>query len=241
MIHAPDAMLGRTYIETFDDGPGGWVGWQSNGAGALALETRDGALLARSPWWIDYNHAPPGGGYLHLLYCLLTTATGHAQCQGVGGPNHFVEGGFPLDWTNATINLRLKGEVQLRGTQMLLLTQAQVGDRHVNCVLTGQPLAITPDWSDQTLTLTPDADQWQCLGSHASRTDRYGWGAAADVLRDLNADIIFVLFPLDVVPAEPVVGDHHRLRAGEDYAIDRARLPQGQVLLDTIEIAFAEP
>ena len=57
---------------------------------------------------------------------------------------------------------------------------------------------------------------------------------------DLNGDIIFVLFPVDVVPAEPMEGNPHHLRAGEDYEVDRSRLPEGWVMMDTIEIEFSE-
>ena len=61
-----------TYIETFDDDSGGWFGWISNSQGPKPLEIRDSCAISRSPWWIDYNHAPPGAGYMHLLYMLLT-------------------------------------------------------------------------------------------------------------------------------------------------------------------------
>ena len=229
----------KTYFEDFDDGPGGWMGWHSNAGGALALEVEDSAIIARSPWWIDYNHAPPGGGYLNLLFCLLTTPGSYALHAEHGGVNHFLEGDQPRDWTNARITVRLKGQVELRGTQLHLLAQAKVGEKYINCVLTAQPLTITSDWSEQTITLVPDNDQWQCIGSHVSRADRYGWGKAADVLRDLNGDIIFVLFPVDVVPAEPVEGNHHHLRAGEDYAVDESRLPSGYVMMDWIRIQFS--
>ena len=234
-------MARRTYIETFDEGAGGWTGCEGNGPeGVVALQVQDGALVSRSPWWIDYNHAPPGGGYLNLLFGLLTTREGYAPYAGKGGQNRFVEDGYPLDWTNARITVRLKGEAELKGAKVHLLIQAKVGDKWVNCVLTGQPLAITPDWAEQTLTLTPDPEQWQCIGSHVSRMDRYTWGEAADVLRDLNGDIIFVLFPVEVVPVEPVQGNPHALRAGEDYAVDPSRLPEGYVMMDTIQIEFAE-
>ena len=39
-----------TYIETFDDGPGGWFGWVDNARGPRALEIRDGSAISRSPW-----------------------------------------------------------------------------------------------------------------------------------------------------------------------------------------------
>lgn len=215
------------------------MGWKSNAEGALTLEVKDSALVARSPWWIDYNHAPPGGGYLNLLFCLLTSPEAYGRYAAHGGVNRFTEGRYPRDWTNARITVRLRGELALRGTQLQLLAQAKVGDRYVNCVLTGQPLAVTPDWSARTITLVPDADQWQCIGSHVARTDRYGMGKAADVLRDLNCDIILVLFPVDVVPAEPAQGNYHHLRAGEDYVVDTSRLPEGYVMMDRIEIEFS--
>ena len=55
-------MSPMTYIETFDDGPGGWQEWPNS------LKVENGYAMAASPWWVDFNHAPPGGGYLHLLY-----------------------------------------------------------------------------------------------------------------------------------------------------------------------------
>lgn len=235
-------MAGMIYVETFDDGAGGWLSCKGNGLdGVVAPEVTDGAIVSRSPWWIDYNHAGPGGGHLNLPFGLLTTREGYAPHAAKGGVNRFVEGGYPLDWTHARITVRLRGEVDLKGTQLLLLIQSKVGEKWVNCVLTGQPLSVTPEWSEQTLTLHPDPAQWRCIGSHVSRADRYGWGEAADVLRDLNGDIIFVLFPVDVVPAQPVAGNLHHLRAGEDYEVERSRLPEGYVMMDTIRVEFPRP
>ena len=151
-------MPGQTYIETFDDGPGGWLGWESIAVGPKRLEIEDGAILSRSPWWIDYNHAPPGGGYLHLPFYLQTNSLygDFRQDRELGGRNRFVEGGFPGDFTNAKMTLRLKGEMELRGDDLLLLVQAKVGDIHVNQVLTKQPFKVTSDWSEQTIILAPD-------------------------------------------------------------------------------------
>ena len=232
-------MARKTYVETFAEGPGGWLGWNEKGAQPLAFV--EGAALSRGPWWIDSNHAPPGGGYLHLLYCLhlheqFSSMPHHREA---GGPNRFVEGGFPTDLTNAKMTLRLKGEVAAKGAQLVLLAQAGVGEIYVNAVLLGQPFAIGPQWSEQTITLAPDPQQWKCLGSHQDRLGFYGWGEIDTVLRDVNCDIILVLHPLDVVPTTPVDGDYHRLRAHDDYVPDRARLPSGHVLLDQVRIEFA--
>ena len=56
----------KVYIEDFDDGSGGWEEYPN----PLLIE--DSCAITKSPWWVDSNHAPPGGGYLHLLYCLYT-------------------------------------------------------------------------------------------------------------------------------------------------------------------------
>lgn len=230
-----------TYRETFDDGPGGWIGWESNALGAKPLEVRDGIAISRSPWWIDYNHAPPGGGYLHLPFCLFTRMLPSDPPQYVecGGRNRFIEAGCPTDFTNARLTVRLQGDVQTRGAHLMLLVQAHLGSRAVNHVLTGQPFQITPEWSEQSVVLRPDPDQWTCLGSRHDRTDDYGWGHVADVLRDVNRDIILVLFPLTIVPLTDLNGQVHQLKAGEDYEVDRTRLPEGTLMLDEVRIEFA--
>ena len=68
----PFGELMTEYVETFDGKGSGWIGWGGPGVGATALDIRDGIAVSRSPWWVDFNHAPPGGGYLHLLYALYT-------------------------------------------------------------------------------------------------------------------------------------------------------------------------
>ena len=65
-------MRRTEYFEDFDATPGGWLGWMGGGGGARRLELRDSVAIVRSPWGVDFNHAPPGAGYLHLLYALLT-------------------------------------------------------------------------------------------------------------------------------------------------------------------------
>jgi len=57
-------------------------------------------------------------------------------------------------------------------------------------------------------------------------------------LRDVNCNIILILFPLDIVPAQPIDADPHFLRAGKDYPVDRSRLPEGYVMLDEVRIEF---
>lgn len=229
------------YRETFDDGPGGWLGWESNQRGPKALEWKPGIVTSRSPWWIDYNHAPPGAGYLHLLYLLLTRGAPGEHQREVSGPNRFIAGGFGTDFTNAKITLRLKGELLDRGASLHLLCQGVHGGICTGWLLTGQPIRVTPDWSEQTLHCVLDERQWTCLGSRHDRTDYYGHTPLATVLGDANADILFVLHPLDIAPMGPLNADPHRLRPEKDYPVWRSRLPEGYVLLDEIRIEFPEP
>ena len=110
----------------------------------------------------------------------------------------------------------------------------------LNHVLTAQPFEVTPDWTEQTITLPPDNEQWLCLGSRHDRMETYGWGDVADVLRDVNADIILVLHPVDVAPAAPIDHDQHYLYAGRDYEADASRLPSGYVELDEVRVEFPD-
>ena len=48
----------------------------------------------RSPWWIDYNHAPPGAGYLHMLFCTFTRGQLGEYYREVGGPHRLLDGRF---------------------------------------------------------------------------------------------------------------------------------------------------
>lgn len=227
------------YIEGFDEGPGGWYGWISNAAGPKPLEIRDSCALSRSPWWIDYNHAPPGAGYLHLLYMLNTGGRPGEHQREVEGENRFIKGGYPTDFTDARFSLRLKGELEAKGAQLVLLCQAVQDGICSGWLLTGQPFRVTSEWSEQTATLTPDPAQWTCLGSRHDRADYYGVIELARVLRQVNTDILLVLHPLDVAPMGPLEGDPHRLRPERDYPVWRGRLPEGYVLLDEVGIDFA--
>lgn len=228
------------YIETFDEDPGGWYGWISNAAGMKPLEIRDSCAISRSPWWIDYNHAPPGAGYLHLLYMLNTTGkTGEHQRE-VHGENRFVSGGYPTNFTNARMTVRLRGELVANGAELLLLCQGVQEGICSGWLLTGQPIKVTPDWSEQTIVAVPDPAQWKCLGSRHDRTDYYGVLPLPVILGDVNADILLVLHPLDVVPMGPLAGDPHRLRPEKDYPVWRSRLPEGYVCLDEVHIDFCD-
>lgn len=229
-----------TYLETFDTGPGGWFGWYDNARGPKPLECSPGCVVSRSPWWIDYNHAPPGAGYMHLLFLLLTHGRAGEHHREVAGENRFAEGRFGTNFANAELTFRIRGELHQAGTKLHLLVQGVHDNLCSGWILTGQSLEVTPDWSEQTLTATLDASAWTCLGSRHDRTDFYGTVPLDTILRDVNANILLVLFPLDIAPMGPIDGDPHHLRPEKDYPVWRRRLPEGYVQLDEVRIRFPE-
>lgn len=229
-----------TYTETFDEDPGGWFGWVSNSQGPKRLEIRESCAISRSPWWIDYNHAPPGAGYMHLLYMLFTSGVAGEHQRETAGPNRYIAGGFGTDFTNAQITLRLRGELVARDTRLYLLCQGVHDGICTGWILTGQSFEVTSDWSEQTVVCIPDEQQWTCLGSRHDRADFYGRTPLATVLEDVNTDILFVLYPLDVAPMGPIDGDQHILRPEQDYPVWRSRLPEGYVMLDEVRIQFSD-
>ena len=252
----PPATRRTPYVETFDDGGGGWFAWipapempSPSDESTIAPRVRDGALISQSPWFVDSNHAPPGAGYLHLLAFLLTKAE---NIPPKAWPNRFVEGGYSRDLRNTQMTVRLRGEVEMRGANLVLLAQAAVPGTTANLVLTGQPLTVTQDWSEQTIVLRPDPTDWTCLGARHDLQGYYGCAEPEDVLRDVNVDLILVLFPLEIVPTQPVedihVGRAHyrvtqaALRDGRPadpgYEVDWSYLPSGRIELDTIRIDY---
>lgn len=229
----------KTYREDFENGPGGWQGWIDNFAGPKRLEYSPGRLTSRSPWWIDYNHAPPGAGYLHMVFTLQTKGPGFGEAQmEAGGDNHFVEGGHGTDFTSARIAATLSGELETRGAQLVLLAQGTIGGICSGWALTGRPFHVGPEPSTQTIQLDPDPALWTPLGSRHNRTRSYGIHPLDRVLADVNNNIMLILFPLTVVPMGPLAGDPHKLRPARDYPVWTSRLPEGYVTMTGVEIAF---
>ena len=155
------------------------------------------------------------------------------------------------------MTIRVKGQLNARGSRLGLLAQARNDNQstetqtlNVNSVMPF-PDEITPDWQEQSITLWPDDQLWQCLGSRvdrlAGRPDNinpavaYGSGPARELLASLTGNIILVLFDLDVQPA-PGEGvqesEVHTLRAGLDYKVDPDKLPVGSIEVDWVRIEF---
>ena len=127
-----------TYFESFDDGPGGWYGYQDGpGQNKRALEWSPGSLTSRSPWWIDYNHAPPGIGYFHMLFCLDTFGPQSEEAMDQGGPNRYIAAG-----------------------RMCVLLQGIVDGICSGWVHTGAVFEVGADRSEQTVALDPDPARW---------------------------------------------------------------------------------
>ncbi|MEE2658888.1 MAG: hypothetical protein VX733_10315 [Candidatus Latescibacterota bacterium] len=227
------------YIETFGDGPGGWYRWISNAAGPARLDIVDGYAVSRSPWWIDYNHAPPGGGYMHLLYMLNTGGTPGEHQRDTEGENRFILGSFPTNFTDAQLTLRLRGELKAKGARLHLLCQGAQDGLISGWLLTGQHFAVTSEWSEQSVSLPVDDSQWKCMGVRHDRQDYYGELPLETVLSDVNVDILLVLHPLEISPMGPIDGDPHLLRPEKDYPVWRSQLPEGYVHLDEVRIHFA--
>ena len=228
-----------TYREEFERDCGGWWGWESNAAGPRPLEWSAGQVTSRSPWWIDYNHAPPGAGYLHMLFCTYTRGPIAEYFAEVGGPHRLAQGEFTLDYREARVCLRLRGELHPQGAQLVMLVQGNYDGLTSAWVLTGRPFEVGPEWAESAVELAPDESQWTCMGARCDRQDYYGRVPLERVLADVNVDIMFILFPLTIAPMGPIEGDAHVLRPGKDYPVWRSQLPEGYVDLAAVEIDFA--
>ncbi len=227
----------RVYFEDFNHGNGGWYADRH-----YALPVWDGVAYCHGPWFLDSNHAPPGAGYLHLVMWLYTDGRWYEHPTAASRlpytNNSFVEQGYSTRLANARMTVRLRGELQARGAELLLLAQSETDKTTANMVLTGQPFRVTREWSEQTVTLAPDPGQWTCLGSRHDRTGLYGCDEIGKVLEDVNIDLIFVLFPLEIVPLSDEVTDLHAQRAGMDYPVDQDRLPKGLIMFDWVKIEY---
>lgn len=231
-------MAGQGYRESFDGGPGGWYGWISNAAGPKPLEWLAGRLTSRSPWWIDYNHAPPGAGYMHMVFSLSTTGPQGEVYREVGGDNRFIDQGCPTDFTNAELAIGVSGELQALDAQLMLLIQGNVEGITSGWLCSGRPFEVTGSPTEQTIVLDADPANWTPLGVRHDRGDMYGIKPLERVLADVNVNIMLVLFPLDVAPMGPLEGDPHILRPERDYPVWRQRLPEGYVTLSEVRIDF---
>jgi hypothetical protein len=227
------------YEEPFDSSPGGWVRVVDNVQPVAALPVRGGAVESWGPWWVDYNHAPPGAGYLQLLMCLNTRGPFGEHLREVGGANRFVEGGHPLDFRDARVTVRLRGEFEPAGAPVCVLVQGSHEGRVTGWVLAERPLRVEREYTEQPIVLSPDPALWRCLGARRGREDMYGTAPLEAILGCVNVNLWLVLFPVHPRPMGPLAGDPHQLRPSRDYPIWPSSVYQGYVAVDTIRVEFA--
>ena len=110
---------------------------------------------------LDSNHAPPGPGYVQILFILLTTYDKRTSdlYYPYSGANRFVKGNYPTDFTNAKLILRLRGEFREGGAKLVLFVHSRFDDYRLAHLLTGQPFEVARQWSEQSVTLTTKPDQ----------------------------------------------------------------------------------
>ena len=68
--------------------------------------------------------------------------------------------------------------------------------------------------------LSEDPAQWTCVGGRHDLQELYGYGDIREALRDVNCDLILVLFPLNVVPIDVPIEMKDRLRTHQEYEPD---------------------
>lgn len=194
-------MSKAQYVETFDDGYGGWTGQARQGEEMRTLKLGPSSVNARSPFMLDSNHAPPGPGYVQILFILLTTYDKRTSdlYYPYSGANRFVKGNYPTDFTNAKLILRLRGEFREGGAKLVLFAHSRFDDYRLAHLLTGQLFEVARQWSEQSVTLTTKPDQWTALGGRWDGPE-YRLGPIEQVLRDVNVDIILATYSVDVVP-----------------------------------------
>jgi len=228
----------KRYVEDFGEGPGGWIKVVDNWSVAAALPVHDSAIWCYGPWWVDYNHAPPGGGYLQLLMCLNTAGGVGEVAREVGGTNRFITGQYPTNFTNAELTIRLRGELETAGAHVSLLVQGVYEGVCSGWVLTSQPIAVHKEYTETKIIATPDPKQWKCLDARHDRRETYGTRPLERILANVNTNIYLVLFPANPRPMGPIKGDPHLLRAGRDYPVWPSSIAQGYVAVDRVQIDF---
>ncbi len=88
------------------------------------------------------------------------------------------------------MTLRLKGEIEAKGALAAAALSGRAGRDLLGLAAHRPALCLTPDWSEQTVSLAPDPAQWTCLGSRHDRADFYGELPLETILGDVNTDIL---------------------------------------------------
>ena len=114
---------------------------------------------------------------MHMLFVYLTQGPIKELDSETGGgtqslhTNALVKENFPSDFTDVTITFRLRGELDLRGAQVYFQIWGTVDGISSGYTLTGQPITVTSEWSEQTIRCTPDPEQWTAMGGRHDRSE----------------------------------------------------------------------
>ena len=163
MDHRPSRA--RTYLETFDTGPGGWYADRHH-----ALPVWDGVAYCHSPWWLDANHAPPGAGYLHLLMWTFTDRRWYAG--GGDEAKRLPYGGsrFAEEEIQAAGPEYLNGDAREAVSEIHLSALAETGEGQV---AEGSP-AESEEESEELELEEAQAEASRCLACGLTRRTRRG-------------------------------------------------------------------
>lgn len=154
------------------------------------LETESGVATSSGPWWIDPNHRTPRAGNIHLV--------AFAFSRHIFGSPH-------TDMTDATVTLRIKGNgFQVGEGNLFFWVQGfSYGIQRSSNHALNVPIAVTDDWKEFSLHLSPSAN-WIPLGSSTDLEHEYG---IADIEEILARTYDFGLIILPVNPANPATGE----------------------------------
>lgn len=172
-----------------------WTSWLELQACIVPAPVRAGALFLQSPWWLDENHAPPGGaGHLSLVAWVYVR-----DIESRAPPAQ-------LDLRGARLKAQMRAaQLDLKEGQMVFWFQTSMpGGRFANFAYTGVPLhlqLLEPDeFNVIDIELTADPALWTCLGAHESRVDTYGCMPLEEALGCVDIAFGMIVFPVGASP-----------------------------------------
>ncbi|HEV8444783.1 MAG TPA: hypothetical protein VGQ27_14965 [Steroidobacteraceae bacterium] len=223
------------YRHDFADGSGGWrtvhtlvspdqlpvdssncfISWLGLYACTLDVPVEGGRSVLQSPWWLDPNHAKPGGyGHLNLLTWVYLN----------GMPGSSTEGMPSIDLRDVTLRVSMRAQAfNPAGGRLVFWFQTKMPDgRFANFAYTSSPLdaVLPPDGSELSqfnIKLVADPAAWTCLGAAVDRSDFYGCMDVVNAMSAVKDDFGFIIIPVSDSP-------------------DPAGQPMGRIEIQSIEL-----
>ena len=167
-----------------------WQSWQGKFACTSFVPIRDGEVILNSPWWLDNNHAPPGAGYLNLLFYnyIDTIFSGNKKS---------------LNLEDRTLYLKLRSSnLDLKQSKIFFWFQTKaINGKYINFVYTKVPIHLDEKMKTLEIKFTSNASDWICLGSNERRKDTYDCIDLKDAISDVNIDFGLIIFPTSNDPS----------------------------------------